>query len=146
MIRELLPEHGGSLKIGLVVVEYFPKCDIVLPSLGYQVLKFYAPKKFRKFLQGGTLSGAEWLPPNQSRRFRNLQYSWGFVSGSPSFVRQLWRGGINRDITSVLMSMGYRVRYFRGRHGSWRPVHHYMVGRVTTAAECLGLGAAFGNG
>ena len=33
VIRELLPEHGGSLKIGVVVVEYFPTCDIVLPSL-----------------------------------------------------------------------------------------------------------------
>ena len=59
-----------------------------------------------KLLQGGTLSGAEWLPPNQARRLRNLQDSCFFVSGSPSFVRQLWGGGINRDRMVVFMSVG----------------------------------------
>ena len=67
------------------------------------------------------------------------------MSGSPSFVRQLWGGGINRDRTAVLMSVGYRVIKFRGRHGSWRLVHHHRVGGVTTAAAWAEIGAAFGN-
>ena len=47
--------------------------EIVLPSLGYQVLQIHAPARFRKFLLGGTLSGAEWLHPNQARQLINLQ-------------------------------------------------------------------------
>ena len=49
---------------------------IVLQSMGYQVLKIYSPARFRKFLQGVTLSGADWLPPNQARRLSNLLYSF----------------------------------------------------------------------
>ena len=67
----------------------------------YQVLKFYAPASFRKFLKGGTLSGAEWLPPNQTRRIINFQDSWFFVSGSQNFVRQLLGGFLNREDYSV---------------------------------------------
>ena len=92
------------------------------------MLQIYASKMFRKFLQGGTLSGTEWLLPNQVRRLRNLQDSCFFVSGSPSFVRHLWVGGINRGRTAVLMSVGSRVRNFRGRHGSCRLVHCHRVG------------------
>ena len=117
MILEVLPDRGGYLKIGVVVVEDWPTWDIVLSPLGYQVLKIYAPARFMKLLQGGTLSGAEWLPPNQARRLSNLQDSWFFMSGSPSFSRQLWGGGINRDMTAVLMSVESRVRNFRVRHG-----------------------------
>ena len=98
-----------------------------------------------KLLQGGTLSGAEWLPPNQARRLSNLQDSWFFMSGSPSFSRQLWGGGINRDRTSVLMFVESRVRKFRGRHGSCQLVHHHRVGRETTPSVWVGLGSAFGN-
>ena len=87
VIRELLLERCGSLKIGVAVEEDWPKCAIVLPSLGYEVLKIYAPVRFRKFLQGGTLTEAEWLPPNQARRISNLQDSSFFVSGGTSLVR-----------------------------------------------------------
>ena len=128
-----------------MVAEDWPKWDIFLLSLGYQVLKFYALIRFRKFLQDGTLSGYEWLPPNQARRLSNLQDSYFFVSGSPSFSRKLWRGGINRDSTAMLMSVASRVRNFRGRHGYWKLVHQHRVGMVTTAAAWVGLGAAFGN-
>ena len=71
VIRELLPDHDGYLKIGLVVAEDCPTWYIVLPSLGYQVLEMYSPARFRKFLQGGTLSGSEWLPHNKTRRIIN---------------------------------------------------------------------------
>ena len=67
------------------------------------------------------------------------------VSGSPSFVRQLWGRGINRDMTSVWMYVGYRVINFRRRHGSWWIVHHHRVGGATTAAAWVGIGADFGN-
>ena len=67
------------------------------------------------------------------------------MSGIPSFVIQLWVGGINRDRTAVLISVGSRVRNFRGRHGSWRLVHHHMMGGVTTAAAWVGLGVDFGK-
>ena len=67
------------------------------------------------------------------------------MSDSPSFVRQLWGGGINRDRTTLLMSVGYRVRKSRGRHGYWQLVHHHRVEGATTAAAWVGLGAAFGN-
>ena len=67
------------------------------------------------------------------------------MSESPSFVGQLWGGGINRDRTTVLIYVGYRVRKFRGRHGYWQLVYHYGVEGVTTAAAWVGLGAAFGN-
>ena len=67
------------------------------------------------------------------------------MSGSPSFVRQLRGGGINRDTKAVLMSVGSIVRKFRGRHGYWQLVHHHRVGGVTTAAAWVGLGDSFGN-
>ena len=54
-------------------------------------------------------------------------------------------GGINIDRTELLMYMGYRVRKIRGRHGSWRLVHHHRVGAVDIAAVWLGLGEALGN-
>ena len=57
------------------MTEDLPTWTILLISLGYQVLEIYAPERFRKFLQGGTLGGAEWLPTNQARRISNLQYS-----------------------------------------------------------------------
>ena len=85
VIPHLIQDRNGSIKIGVVVAEDWPTWEIVLPSLGYLVLQIHAPLRFRKFLQGGTLSGSEWLPPNQSSRIRNLQYSLFFVSGSPSF-------------------------------------------------------------
>ena len=46
---------------------------------------------------------------------------------------------------AVLMSVGSRVRNFRVRHGYCKPVHHHMVGGVTTDAAWVGPGAAFGN-
>ena len=49
------------------------------------------------------------------------------------------------DRTAVLISVGYRVRNFRGRHDSWIIVQHHMVGGGDTSAEWVGLGAAFGN-
>ena len=109
------------------------------------MLEIYAPERFRNLLQGGTLSRSKWLPPDQARRLRNLQDSYFFVSGSPSFFRHLWGGGINMDMMAVLMSVGYRVKYFRGRHGSWQPVHHHKVGGATTAAAWVELGDAFGK-
>ena len=66
------------------------------------------------------------------------------MSGSPSFSKQLWVGGINRDRTAMLMSVGSRIRNFRVRHGHWQLVHHHRVGGVTTDAAWEGLGAAFG--
>ena len=48
-------------------------------------------------------------------------------------------------MTAVLISVGYRVRNFRGRNGSWKLVHHHRVGRVNTVAAWVGLGDAFGN-
>ena len=119
LIRELLPDHDGSIKIEVVVVDDCPTWDIALLSIGYQAFKVYAPERFSKFLQGGTLIGYEWLTPHQARRLRNLQDSSFFVPGIPSFSRQLWGGGINRDSAAVLMSVGSRVRKFRGRHRSW---------------------------
>ena len=100
-IQELLPDRNGSLKIGVLVAEDWPTWEIVLPSLGYQVLQIHVHVRFSKVLQGGTLSGTEWLPPNEVRRLRNLQDSWVFVSGSPSYVSHLWGGGINRYMTAV---------------------------------------------
>ena len=73
--RELLPDRDGSLKIGVVVAEDWPTWDIFLTSMGYQVFNIYSPARFMKCIQGGTLSGTEWLPPKQARRLRNLQYS-----------------------------------------------------------------------
>ena len=64
-----------------------------------------------------------------------------FVSGIPSFVIQLWGGVINRDRTAVLMSLGSRVRNFRGRHGSWRLVHHHRMGG---SDYCCSVGGARG--
>ena len=74
----------------------------------------------------------EWLPPNQARRLSNLPDYCFLVSGSPSFARQLWGGGINRDRMAVLMSAESRVRNFRVRHGYWQLVNHHRVGGVTT--------------
>ena len=128
VIRELTPDHNGYLKIGVAVEEDWPTWDIVLPSLGYQVLKIYALEIFRNFLQGGRLSADEWLPPNQARRLNNLQDSCFFGLWKSSFVRNLWGGGINRYRTSVLMSVGSRVRNFTRRNGSWRLMHHHWVG------------------
>ena len=128
VIRELLTDRDCSLKIGLVVVEDWPTWAIVLPSLGYQVLKIYALEIFRNFLQGGILSADEWLPPNQARRLNNLQDSCFFGLWKSSFVRNLWGGGINKDMMTVLMSLGSRVRKFRERYGSCQIVHHHRVG------------------
>ena len=88
VVRDLLLDCDSSLKIGVVVAEDWPTWGIVLPSLGYQVLKICAPERFRKSLQVGTLSGAECLTPNQARRLGNLQDSCFFVSIGPSFVIQ----------------------------------------------------------
>ena len=55
------------------------------------------------------------------------------VSGSTSFVRQLWGGGINSDRTAVLMSVGYRVIHFR--NGSWILVNPDRVGGVNNDAS-----------
>ena len=52
------------------------------------------------------------------------------MSVVPSFVRQLWGGGINRDRTEVLMYVGYIVRNFSVIHRSWKIVHHHRVGGV----------------
>ena len=145
VIRELLPYCNGSIKIGVMVEEYWPAWAIVLTSLGYQVLKNCVSARFRKFLQGDTLSGAEWLPPNQARSLSNLQNSWSFVSGSPSFVRKLWGGGIKMDRTAVFMSVGYIVRKFRVIHVSKQIVHHRRVEGGTIAKEWLRLGVVFGN-
>ena len=49
------------------------------------------------------------------------------------------------DRTSVLMSLGYRIRNFRGIHGSWWLIHHHRVGRVTNDAAWVRIGSAFGN-
>ena len=73
VILELLLDRYGCLKIGVAVAEDWPTWEIVLPLLGHQVLQIHAPVRFMKFLQGGTLSRAEWLPPNQSMRLSNLQ-------------------------------------------------------------------------
>ena len=43
------------------------------------------------------------------------------------------------------MYLGYRVRNFRVRHGSWQQVHHHMVGGVNTAAAWERLGGDFGD-
>ena len=75
VIGELLPKHSVSLKIGVVVVEDCPKWATVITSLVYWVLKRNSPEMFRNFLQGVALSGAEWLPPNQVRMLRNVQYT-----------------------------------------------------------------------
>ena len=69
----------------------------------------------------------------------------GFLSGSTSFYRQLWGGGINSDSTSVLMSVGSRVISSRRIHGSCQLVYHHRVGVVTTAEVWVGIGAAFWN-
>ena len=44
-----------------------------------------------------------------------------------------------------MISVESRVRNFRGRHGSWKLVHHHRVGTVATAAAWVGLWAAFGK-
>ena len=67
------------------------------------------------------------------------------MSDSTSFSRQLWGGVNNRDRLVLLMSVGYRIRNFRGIHGSWRLGHHNRVEGVTTSAAWLGLWAAFGG-
>ena len=41
VILYLLPDRDGSLKIGVVVAEDCPIWEIVLPSLGYQVLQIH---------------------------------------------------------------------------------------------------------
>ena len=92
------------------------------------MLQINTPERFMKFLQGGILIGNEWLPPNQARRIINLQDTCFFVSGSPSFVRKLWGGGINKDMMTVLMSLGSRVRKFRERYGTCQIVDHHRVG------------------
>ena len=67
------------------------------------------------------------------------------MPGNLSFFGQVWGGGINNYRTSVLISRGYRFRYFRKRHGPWILVRHHRVGRVTTAASWVKLGVDFGN-
>ena len=54
MIQELLPDRNGSLKIGVVVEEYWPTWAIDLQLLEYQLLKIYAPARFRKFITPDT--------------------------------------------------------------------------------------------
>ena len=44
VIRELLSDHNGSLKIGLVVAEDWPIWETVVPSLGIKCYK-YKPLK-----------------------------------------------------------------------------------------------------
>ena len=67
------------------------------------------------------------------------------MSDSTSFVKRLCEGGINRDRTELLMSLGSIVINFRVRHGSWKLVHCHRVRVVTTNALWVGLGGAFGN-
>ena len=67
------------------------------------------------------------------------------MSGNPRLVRQVWLGGINKDKSAVLMYGGYRVRYFRVRHRSWRLVQNHRRGGVNTAVAWVGLGVKFGN-
>ena len=67
------------------------------------------------------------------------------MSDSKSFVKRLCEGGINRDRTELLMSLGSIVINFRVINGYWRIVHHHRVGGVTTAAAWVGLGDSFGN-
>ena len=61
------PPFGKSsdptLKIGVVVEEYCNTWSIDLPSLGYKLLQIHTPEIFSKLLPGGTLIGAECLPP-----------------------------------------------------------------------------------
>ena len=45
VIRKLLPDHYGYLKIGVVVAEVWPTWAIVIPSLGYQVFQIHAPAR-----------------------------------------------------------------------------------------------------
>ena len=45
----------------------------------------------------------------------------------------------------VLIYGGYRIRDFRGRHGSWRILHHHRVGGVTTSAAYVELWVHFGT-
>ena len=75
MIRYLLLDRDDYLKIGIVVEEYWPTWEIVLPSLMYTVLQIHAPSRFSDFLQVCTLSGSEWLPHNQAKRLIHLQYT-----------------------------------------------------------------------
>ena len=57
--------YNGSTKFRVVVEEGWPMWDKYIPSLGYQVVHIYTPLRFRRFLQGGNLGGAEWIPLNQ---------------------------------------------------------------------------------
>ena len=59
VIGALLPDRSGSLKIEVVVAEDCNKCAIIITSLGYQLLKIYAPARYRKFLHGYKFSGAK---------------------------------------------------------------------------------------
>ena len=47
--------------------------------------------------------------------------------------------------TALLMYVGSIFRNFRGRHGSWRLVHHHRVGKVTTTEVWVWLGVSFRN-
>ena len=64
VIWELLLDHNGSLKIGIVVSEDCTTWETVIPSLRYQVRQLQPPARFKTFLQGCTLSESEWLPLN----------------------------------------------------------------------------------
>ena len=46
------------------------------------------------------------------------------VSGGPSFVRQLWGGGINRDRKEVLMSVGVNTVSSWLAYVRWQPQNH----------------------
>ena len=67
------------------------------------------------------------------------------MSGNPRLVTQVRVGGINNYKVAVLMYGGYRVRYFRVSHTSWRLVKNHRRGGVNTAVAWVGLGVKFGN-
>ena len=81
-------------------------------------------------------------PSEEDHKFTRYLF---FLSGSPSFVRQLWGGGINRYRTEVLMYVGSRVRNLRGRQRYWRLKNHHRLRGVTTAAVWVGLREDFGK-
>ena len=61
VIRELLLDREVSLKIGVAVSEYWPKRDIFLPSLGYQVLIICTPASFRNLRNHLRKKGAQFM-------------------------------------------------------------------------------------
>ena len=72
VIRQLILDRNGYLKIWFVVAEDGRPWKLVLQSLGYHIFQNHTPARFRKSLQGVTLIGVGWLSPNQARRLINL--------------------------------------------------------------------------